>query len=189
MYITNFVKKISAISLVILVSTACSSGSDDSDTTMDAMDAMDAGNMDMNTDGMDTAPTQRLLRNISDLDGTETLTDVETGLVWVNDVRFCMAGITTPEASTCSVLSDMAVGGLTDWRIPNSQEMSEVTLAVNADEDITFNYINASCAVMTASDGWVFTENSNAPGVLSAVQPGNAGVRCVSGESATAVDL
>ena len=74
----------------------------------------------------------------------------------------------------------MAVAGKTDWRLPNSQEMSEVTLAVDADENVTFNYINAACAVMTTSDGWVFTENSNAPGMLSAVEPGKAGERCVS---------
>ncbi|MBX2882073.1 MAG: DUF1566 domain-containing protein [Granulosicoccus sp.] len=125
----------------------------------------------------------RLTSTISELDGSETLLDMQTGLVWINDIRFCMAGITTPDQATCEVLGDMAVAGFTDWRIPTSAEMSEVTLAVDADENIQFNYINASCAVMTTSDGWVFTENSNAPGQLSMVQPGNAGVRCVSGES------
>jgi len=83
----------------------------------------------------------------------------------------------------CEVLSDMAVAGFTDWRLPSSAEMSDVTIAVDTDEDIQFNFINPACAVMTASDGWVFTENSTMPGALSMVQPGNAGVRCVSGEA------
>jgi len=117
------------------------------------------------------------------LDTDETLLDVETGLTWVNDIRFCMAGVTRPENATCNILSDMAVGGINDWRLPTSAEMSEVTLAVDADENVTLNYINAACAVMTASDGWVFTENSTAPGEFSPIEPGNAGVRCVSGES------
>lgn len=121
----------------------------------------------------------RLVSNISDIDGTETLLDTDTGLVWVNDIQFCFAGVTRPEDSNCGVLSDMAVAGFTDWRLPTSAEMSGITLAVDADENTTLNYINPSCAVMTASDGWVFTENSNAPGMLSMVEPGNAGVRCV----------
>lgn len=127
--------------------------------------------------------TQRLVSSIAEIDGTEVLTDTETGLVWVNDIRFCFAGVTRPEDSMCGVLSDMAVSGITDWRLPTSVEMSDVTLAVDADESIEFNFINAACAVMTASDGWVFTENSNAPGMLSPIEPGNAGVRCVSGNS------
>lgn len=49
-----------------------------------------------------------------------------------------------------------------------------------ADEDVTLNYINPACAVMTTSDAWVLTENSDAPGMVSQVQPGNAGLRCVS---------
>jgi len=120
--------------------------------------------------------TPRLTSNLSELDGSETLLDVETGFVWVNDVRFCMAGVTRPEDATCNILG-------TDWRLPTSAEMAEITLAVDADEDVTLNYINTACAVMTASDGWVFTENSNSPGVISPIEPGNAGVRCVSGES------
>lgn len=122
----------------------------------------------------------RLISSIADSDGAETLLDTETGLTWVNDISFCFAGVTRPEDSNCEVLGEMAVAGRTDWRLPTSQEMSAVTLAVDADEDVTFNFINAACAVMTTSDGWVFTENSNAPGMLSAVEPGNAGVRCVS---------
>ena len=61
--------------------------------------------------------------------------------------------------------------------------MLELTRAVDADDDVTLNYINASCAVMTASDGWVFTENSSSPGTISQLEPGNAGVRCVSEET------
>jgi len=128
------------------------------------------------------APLGRLVSSTSDLDGAETLLDTETGLVWVNDIRFCMAGVTKAEDATCNVLSDMAVSGQTDWRIPTSAEMSELILAVDADKTVTLNYINTECAVMTASDGWVFTENSTSPGVLSPIEPGNAGVRCVSGE-------
>lgn len=128
-----------------------------------------------------TAP--RLITSIAEIDGSETLLDTETGLVWINDIQFCFAGVTRPEDSNCGVLSDMAVSGITDWRIPTSAEMSEVTIAVDADEDVSFNFINPSCAVMTASDGWVFTENSNAPGMISPIEPGNAGVRCVSGTS------
>jgi len=128
--------------------------------------------------------SERLVSNISELDGTETLLDTETGLTWINDVRFCFAGVTTPEASNCEILGDMALSGATDWRLPTSNEMSDITLAVDADEGVTFNFINPACAVMTASDGWVFTENSNSPGVISPIEPGNAGVRCVSEEIA-----
>ena len=132
---------------------------------------------------MVTSAMPRLIPSIAELDGSETLLDTETGLVWINDIQFCFAGITRPEDSNCGVLSDMAVSGITDWRIPTSVEMSDVTLAVDKDENVSFNFINPSCAVMTASDGWVFTENSNSPGLISAIEPGNAGVRCVSGTS------
>lgn len=133
---------------------------------------------DMASSAMDS----RLVSSIADVDGAETLLDTRTGLVWVNDVAFCFAGITRPEDSSCEVLGEMGVAGLTDWRLPTSAEMSEVTLAVAEDENVTFNFINPSCAVMTASDGWVFTENSTAPGTISMIEPGNAGVRCVSGQ-------
>ena len=141
------------------------------------------GDFDFTPTGNDSSSEgeSRLSSRISDIDGSETLFDSETGLVWVNDIQFCFAGVTRPEDSNCAVLGDMAVSGLTDWRLPTSQEMSEITLAVDADENTTLNYINSSCAVMTTSDGWVFTENSNSPGTISMVEPGNAGVRCVSG--------
>jgi len=138
---------------------------------------------DLSNEDTSMMETPRLSSSISELDGSETLLDTKTGLVWVNDVRFCMAGVTKPENAMCNVLGDMAVAGLTDWRLPSSAEMAEITLAVDADDEVTFNYINAACAVMTASDGWVFTENSNSPGVMSPIEPGNAGVRCVSGET------
>ncbi|MBX2886476.1 MAG: DUF4437 domain-containing protein [Granulosicoccus sp.] len=133
-------------------------------------------------DSTSNTVTARLISSISGLDGAETLLDSKTGLTWVNDISFCFAGVTRPEDSNCSILSDMEVAGITDWRLPTSQEMAEVTLAVDADENINFNFINPSCAVMTASDGWVFTEHSNAPGTISMLEPGNAGVRCVSGQ-------
>jgi len=169
----------------------CSSSSSDAPLDSDSVSA-DAMMVSMDTGAMmEMMPAEEMMENtmssgsrlsssISELDGTETILDIETGLIWVNDIRFCMAGVTRPEAATCGILADMAVASFTDWRLPNTEEMSELTLAVDADEDVTLNYINASCAVMTASDGWVFTENSSAPGVISMLEPGNAGVRCVS---------
>lgn len=133
------------------------------------------------SDDNDTA-MPRLVSAVTE--GAEVITDNETGLKWVNDIQFCFAGVTKPEDSNCDSLNTMEAGGITNWRLPNSAEMSELIIQADADENITLNYINASCAVMTASDGWVFTENSNAPGTLSQVEPGNAGVRCVAGESA-----
>jgi len=169
-----------------IVLVACSSsGTDPSDAAMDEAMAENPGPVNEEIQSPAAESPGRLASRISELDGSETLLDTETGLVWVNDVRFCMAGITRAEDATCNVLSDMAVSGKTDWRVPNSMEMSELILAVVDDPTITLNYINPSCAVMTATDGWVFTENSSSPGVLSPIQPGNAGVRCVSGESRT----
>ena len=126
--------------------------------------------------------TNRLVSSISNVDGAETLIDTDTGLTWVNDISFCFAGVTRPEDSNCQVLSDMGVAGIIDWRLPTSQEMSDVTVAVDSDENVSFNFINPACGVMTASDGWVFTENSASPGTISQIEPGNAGVRCVSGQ-------
>jgi len=171
---------ISAVSILSL--SACSSSNDD--------DPADSGNeQNTATENPDTGgnpQSDRLVSEISELDGSETLRDKDTGLVWVNDVAFCFAGVTDPANAQCGTLSDMNVAGRTDWRLPDSSELAALTLAVDADDAVTLNYINASCAVMTASDGWVFTENSSSPGTISQVTPGNAGVRCVAGESGVA---
>ena len=98
----------------------------------------------------------------------------------MNDIQYCFAGVTERDATSCETLNGMSVGGLTDWRTPNSTEMSDLITAVVADDEVTLNYINPNCAVMTASDAWVFTENSQSPGTISQIQPGNAGIRCVS---------
>ncbi|MEL7304884.1 MAG: hypothetical protein AAFZ38_00325 [Myxococcota bacterium] len=153
--------------------------------------SMDDGNMDgedgegdgsdgdgMGGDGMDDdAMDSDAPRFSSELVGPmdmELLNDEETGLTWVNDVRGCFAGITTP-GTQCD---DLTFAGRTDWRMPNTEELSELLSEIAA-RDMTLNYINAACAVMTASDGWVFTENSSMPGGVSQNQPGNAGIRCV----------
>jgi len=173
------------LATTIMLSACGSSGTDPSEPNMDAAMVENPGLVDGDAENSATESPGRLISSISELDGSETLLDTKSGLVWVNDVRFCMAGVTRPEDATCTILSDMAVSGKTDWRVPTSMEMSDLTLAVVADPSITLNYINRSCAVMTATDGWVFTENSTSPGVMSPIEPGNAGVRCVSGESST----
>lgn len=148
------------------------SGTPDSTETTDTTDTTD-------TSGDGQAEQARLETIIDPEDQTEYLKDTQTGLVWVNDIRYCFAGITDPSSSSCAMLNDATVGGVNTWRIPTTEEMSALILAVVDDDTIQLNYINASCAVMTASDGWVFTENSTAPGTISSVVPGNAGLRCV----------
>ena len=104
----------------------------------------------------------------------EILSDEVTGLTWVNDARGCFAAITTP-GDQCD---NLVFAGRDDWRMPTSMELSELLSEISA-RGLNLNYINASCSVMTASDGWVFTENSNMPGGVTNNMPGNAGIRCV----------
>ncbi len=169
---------ITAVSILSL--SACSSNDDE---TADNVNEQNPASENSEDDG--NTLDARLISETSELDGSETLRDKDTGLVWINDVAFCFAGVTDPANAMCGTLSDMNVAGRTDWRLPDTSELSTLTLAVHADDAVTLNYINASCAVMTASDGWVFTENSTAPGTISQVIPGNAGVRCVAGDSAS----
>ncbi len=167
---------ISAItSTVLLVAIAgCSSSS--SDSSADGTDGVTDGAADVG--GTDSLQP-RLVTEIDPQDQSELLRDTQTGLVWVNDIRFCFAGVTDPEANNCAALNDATVAGANNWRIPTTEEMSALILAVVDDETVELNYINPACAVMTASDGWVFTENSSSPGTISTVAPGNAGLRCV----------
>ncbi|MEO1334204.1 MAG: hypothetical protein AAFV29_01115 [Myxococcota bacterium] len=104
----------------------------------------------------------------------ELLNDTMTGLTWVNDIRGCFAAVTMP-GDQCETL---VFAGREDWRIPTSAELSELLSSVAA-MNMSLNYINSTCAIMTASDGWVFTENSSMPGAMSSAVPGNAGIRCV----------
>ncbi|MEE9333545.1 MAG: DUF1566 domain-containing protein [Granulosicoccaceae bacterium] len=164
MNIKNTYQLIGAVATA-LVMTSCSS--DGSSTTPEDMDST-------------TEPAQ-LITELAMDDQVELLRDTKSGLTWVNDIRWCFAGVTDPTANNCAALNDATVGGVSDWRIPTSEEMSALIVAVVADEAIELNYINTSCAVMTASDGWVLTENSSSPGTISQAVPGNAGLRCVSG--------
>ncbi len=113
---------------------------------------------------MASSETPRLLANVAELDGSKTLLDTRTGLVWANDVQFCSVGDIQAQASNCGVLSDMAVSGITDWRLATSSEMAEITRAVNSDANVSFGYDGGTCAVMTNDNESVI-----------------AGVRCVSG--------
>ena len=184
----------SAPIIVLLITLSGCSSSDpansDTSNSTDVPDTIDASDTTGTTDTTDTTGTTdtsgdgevdqaRLETIIDPQDQTEYLKDTQTGLTWVNDIRYCFAGITDPSSSSCAMLNDATLGGVNSWRIPTAEEMSGLILAVVADETVQLNYINASCAVMTASDGWVFTENSTSPGTISTVVPGNAGLRCV----------
>jgi len=105
----------------------------------------------------------------------ETLLDTETNLIWVNDVRGCFAGIVNP-TTQCE---DLVFGGSSDWRLPSPEELATLIKAID-ERGMSLNYINSSCALMSTNDAvWVFTENSDAPGEMTMMEPGNAGVRCV----------
>ena len=143
------VSKLLCLGVVLAGVAAC--GSDEEDAVIDRFRSELVGAMDM-----------------------ELLIDESTGLTWVNDARGCFAAITTP-GDQCETL---VFAGRDDWRIPTSAELSELLTEIAA-RGMNLNYINAACAIMTASDGWVFTENSNMPGGISMAMPGNAGIRCV----------
>lgn len=108
-------------------------------------------------------------------DEMEIITDTQTGLIWVNDVRGCFAGIVNP-GTQCD---EMVFANRDDWRTPTPEELSVLLTAVDA-EGIQLNYINTSCVLMSSSERvWVFTENSTSPGTTTTMEPGNAGLRCV----------
>jgi len=105
----------------------------------------------------------------------ETLLDTETNLIWVNDIRGCFAGIVNP-TTQCE---DLVFAGSSDWRLPSAEEMAALIKAID-ERGMKLNYINSSCALMSTNDAvWVFTENSDAPGEMTMMEPGNSGVRCV----------
>lgn len=129
--------------------------------------------------GSDDEPAEMMdSRFESELVGSENmeiLMDNETGLVWVNDIRGCFAGIINPEME-CGML---VFAGRDDWRTPTSSEMSTLLSAI-AERNMNLNYINTACSLMSTSDGvWVFTENTDMPGGTTMAMPGNAGLRCV----------
>lgn len=157
----NFVRTFSLISLLLL---AISCGNDDNDNSEGIEQDMD---MEMTSSRFEAQFTTAM--------EMETLLDNETNLVWINDVTGCFAGIVNP-TTQCD---ELTFGGRSDWRIPTAQEMSELITAVDG-AGMMLNYINSSCALMSTSDAvWVFTENSNSPGTMTMMEPGNAGLRCV----------
>ncbi len=115
----------------------------------------------------------------SELVGTmdmEILTDTETGLTWVNDIRGCFAGVVIA-TTECE---DLTFAGQSDWRLPSPDEMVELITEIS-ERDMRLNYINLDCAFMSTSDTtvWVFTENSTMPGGMTSNRPAISGVRCV----------
>lgn len=54
--------------------------------------------------------------------------------------------------------------------------MSDFTIVADVGEAGTLTYINLTCAVMTAIDGWVLTENSVSPSLPLQTESGNSGV-------------
>lgn len=111
---------------------------------------------------------------VGDMD-QEILIDNETDLVWINDVRGCFAAIVNP-TTECA---ELTFAGQSDWRVPTADEMAELLTEI-AEREMNLNYINVNCPLMSTSDTiWVFTENTDTPGLMTMNQPGNAGLRCV----------
>ena len=125
----------------------------------------------------DATPTEdaRFKKELVGDDKMEILIDTKTGLTWVNDVRGCIPGVVVPEGQS----EELEFAGKDDWRTPTSAEQIELIEAI-VERKMKLNYINTSCALMSSSDAvWVFTENSNDPGQITDVKPGNAGLRSV----------
>lgn len=152
-------KIIKSLGLVSLLFLGVSCGSDDDATT-------DNGEM----------VSSRFESQLTGDMEMETILDTETNLVWINDITGCFAGIINP-TTQCE---ELTFAGRSDWRIPSAAEMAELITAID-ERGITLNYINSACALMATSDEglWVFTENSDAPGQMTMMEPGNAGLRCV----------
>lgn len=131
------------------------------------------------SDDDESTVIHRLVTKIASSDQTEVIEDTEAELTWVNDIRYCFAGVVDPASNSCAALNDSSIAGVNDWRTPTTAELVSLTHAVVEDDTVTLNYINANCSVLTGSDGWVFSENSTSPGTISQVTPGNAGLRCV----------
>lgn len=106
----------------------------------------------------------------------EVLIDTVNMKTWVNDVDACFAAIVATDTTLCTEL-DFA--GATDWRYPTTQELVDLFTRVKADNDTMLNYIVSTCAVGTASDGHVYTENAANTGEVLGFEPGNGGLRCV----------
>jgi len=120
-------------------------------------------------------PDTRFEKVLVGNDNMELLKDNVANLEWVNDNRGCFAAIVTP-GTQCE---DSMFAGKSDWRTPTPDEMSVLIKEIDK-RNMSLNYINASCAVMSTSMAtWVFTENSSTPGVTTTMMPGNAGLRCV----------
>jgi len=117
----------------------------------------------------------RYSQMIMEMSNDETLIDNTNSTEWINDARGCFAGVVDQDTDKCDTLE---FAGHSDWRYPTTEEMVELILSA-LDEGVQLNYINPFCAVMTTSDGYVMTENSNRPGTTFTNKPGNAGLRCI----------
>jgi len=91
--------------------------------------------------------------------------------------RFWLSSVCFVDTKS-QLCEDVEFAGHTDWRSPTKAELSQLFSSVKT-QKIQLKYINASCAVSTASDGHVFTENTEMAGKVLDYTPENSGLRCV----------
>jgi len=113
--------------------------------------------------------------------GMQALLDLETNLLWVNDVNACNP-LGAPSDDTPMIAmqycNDLVFQGLEDWRVPSTEEASELITAA-LDEGVDLVYQNPGCpAVITMGGTAVQTHNGEMPGAVDAMPP-SLGVRCV----------
>lgn len=130
---------------------------------------------------METADGSARFEDVITETGMQALLDLETSLLWVNDANACNPLGAPNEGTAMAAMEycdDLAFAGFDDWRMPSSDEASELITAA-LEESVDLIYANPGCpAVITMGGAAVQTHNGEMPGAEVEAPP-SLGVRCV----------
>lgn len=130
---------------------------------------------------VETAGNSERFEDVITKAGMQALLDLETNLLWVNDVNACNP-LGAPNENTpmqaMQYCADLVFQGHEDWRMPTTDEASEL-ITVALAEGVDLVYQNPGCpAVITMGGVAVETHNGDNPGDVTEMPP-SLGIRCV----------
>lgn len=132
-------------------------------------------------EAIETAGNSERFEDVISETGMQALLDLETNLLWVNDVNACNP-LGAPNEDTpmlaMQYCDDLVFQGFEDWRIPTPDEAIEL-ITVALEEGVDLVYQNPGCPAVIAMGGVaVETHNGDNPGDVTEMPP-SLGIRCV----------
>ena len=144
-------------------------------------DTMESEASSSSGEAVETAGHSDRFEDIVTGSGMQALLDLETNLLWVNDVNAC-SPLGAPNDNTAMLAmqycDDLVFQGHEDWRMPTADEAGELITAA-LEEAVDLVYQNPGCpAVITMGGVAVETHNGDNPGDVTEMPP-SLGIRCV----------